>query len=71
MISSPSRPPRVALALSEAAGFATTRTSISGCTPTDWTDLTADTGAPVSTPAAVRIQAADLRQAQTTTTACG
>ena len=35
MISSPPRPPHVALALSEDAGFLTTRTSISGCTPAD------------------------------------
>lgn len=67
MISSPSRPPRVALALSGSAELATAKTCPPGSTPTGWTDLTADAGAPSSTPATVRIQAADLRQAQTMT----
>lgn len=65
MISSPSRLPRVAL-----AGNATERQYLPAGTTTDWTDwtdLTADVGAPLSTPVTVRIQAADLRQAQTTT----
>lgn len=67
MISSPSRPPHVALALPEAAGFTTTRTSISGCTSADRTDPIAEGGEPVGTHATVRIQAADLGQAQLTT----